>query len=57
MRSTAELENQLAWALGMWRKHRHQYDAGYADALAWALGRQAPSKAPEGAEDRSPRGR
>lgn len=50
-RSAEELEKQLAWALGMWRKHRHQYDAGYADALAWALGRPAPSKAPEGLEE------
>lgn len=48
MRNPEELEKQLAWALGMWRKHHHQYDAGYADALAWALGRPAPSKAPEG---------
>jgi hypothetical protein len=52
MRSPDEVRKQLAWALGMWRKHKHQYDAGYADALAWALGEPAPSKAPEGLEER-----
>ncbi|MCA1812956.1 MAG: hypothetical protein LC624_03265 [Halobacteriales archaeon] len=50
MRSEAEVEKQLAWALGMLRKHGHQYDAGYADALAWLLGKPAPSKQPEGLE-------
>lgn len=50
MRARDEVEKQLAWALGMWRKHHHQYDAGYADALAWVLQQQAPSKAPEGVE-------
>ena len=48
MRSEEELRRQLAWALGMLRKHKHQYDAGYADALAWALGEAAPSKTVEG---------
>ena len=51
MRSEQELEQQLAWALGMWRKHKHQYDAGYADAIAWVLGRAAPSKTAEGLEE------
>jgi hypothetical protein len=48
MRSEDEVRRQLAWALGMLQKHGHAYDAGYADALAWALGQPAPSKSPEG---------
>jgi hypothetical protein len=50
MQREADVEKQLAWALGMLRKHGHAYDAGYADALAWVLGRPAPSKEPEGVE-------
>ncbi|HEV8361208.1 MAG TPA: hypothetical protein VGR28_12220 [Candidatus Thermoplasmatota archaeon] len=50
MRSEEELRTQLAWALGMWRKHGHQYDAGYVDAIAWALGEASPSRAKEGLE-------
>lgn len=48
MRGEAELRKQLAWALGMWGKYAHPYDAGYADALAWVLGEPAPTRMKEG---------
>lgn len=51
MRARGEVEKQLAWALGMWRKHGHQYDAGYVDALAWVLGQPSPSRGPEGRDE------
>lgn len=55
MRSEEELRKQMAWAMGMWQKHGHQYDAGYVDALAWALGEASPSRTAEGL--REPKGR
>jgi hypothetical protein len=48
MRSEEELRQQLAWAMGMWRKHGHPYDGGYVDAIAWALGEASPSRTAEG---------
>lgn len=51
MRGEDEVRKQLAWALGMWRKHKHPYDAGYADALAWVVGEPAPSRGPEREEE------
>lgn len=50
MRGEDEVRKQLAWAMGMLRKHGHAYDSGYVDALAWVLGEAAPSRAPEGLE-------
>lgn len=54
MQDEDAVRRQLAWALGMLRKHGHAYDAGYADALAWVLGQPAPSKSPEGLDEASP---
>jgi len=47
LRGAGEVRKQLDWALGMWRKHKHAYDAGYADALAWALGEESPTRGAE----------